>query len=86
MDILGLVENMSGLLCPHCGQGIDLFKVQGGRLTAEKEGLRLLGTFPIEPRVVESSDDGSLVRLVEDQLPFIDELKKMVGEIEKLTA
>jgi len=85
MDILGLVENMSGLLCPHCGQPIDLFKAQGGQLTAKKEGLRLLGTFPIEPRMVESGDDGTLLQLVEEKIPFIVELNKMVEEIENIT-
>ena len=50
MEILGLVENMSGLVCPHCGKPIDLFKTQGGMLTAKEEGLNLLGTLPLSPR------------------------------------
>ena len=43
MEILGLVENMSGLKCPHCKKMIEIFKTRGGMLTAKKEGLRLLG-------------------------------------------
>ncbi len=38
MEILGLVENMSGLVCPHCGKTIELFKTHGGMLTAKKKG------------------------------------------------
>jgi Mrp family chromosome partitioning ATPase len=39
MEILGLVENMSGLTCPYCGKTIDLFKTDGGMITAKKAGL-----------------------------------------------
>ena len=40
MEILGLVENMSGLKCPYCGKIIEVFKTQGGEVTAQKEGLK----------------------------------------------
>ena len=45
MKILGIVENMSGLVCPHCGKIIEVLKTKGGLLTAEKEELRLFGTY-----------------------------------------
>jgi Mrp family chromosome partitioning ATPase len=48
MEILGLVENMSGLTCPYCGKTIDLFKTDGGMITAKKAGLTLLGSLPLE--------------------------------------
>ena len=60
MEILGLVENMSGLKCPYCGKIIDIFKTRGGQLTAEKEHLRLLGTLPFEPEVVNEGDAGEI--------------------------
>ncbi|MBW1839761.1 MAG: P-loop NTPase [Deltaproteobacteria bacterium] len=80
MDILGLVENMSGLLCPHCGKGIDLFKSNGGQLTAQKENLRLLASLPIEPKVVSQGDSGNLAGL-DVGLPFTREFNKMVDKI-----
>ena len=83
MNILGLVENMSGLTCPHCGKSIDLFKTDGGRVTAEKEGLRLLANLPIEPEVVKSTDRGDLSFLDEDGRLFTREFKKMVDQIEE---
>ncbi len=48
MEILGLVENMSGLKCPYCGKIIPLFKTRGGEIMAEKENIRLLATLPFE--------------------------------------
>jgi len=38
MEILGLVENMSGLECPHCGKRIDRFKRRGGQITSDEKG------------------------------------------------
>jgi ATP-binding protein involved in chromosome partitioning len=81
MEILGLVENMSGMTCPHCGKTIDLFKAHGGMLTAKKENLRLLATLPLEPQVVEQGDAGSVGVLDNDQLPFTQAFNKMVDLI-----
>jgi Mrp family chromosome partitioning ATPase/predicted Fe-Mo cluster-binding NifX family protein len=83
MEILGLVENMSGLTCPHCGKSIDLFKTDGGKMTAEKEGLRLLANLPIEPEVVKRTDMGDLSYLDEEGTLFTQEFKKMVDQIEE---
>jgi ATP-binding protein involved in chromosome partitioning len=85
MDILGLVENMSGFQCPHCGESIDLFKVNGGQLTAKKENLTLLASLPIEPEVVRQGDAGNLAALDGHSLPFIREFNKMVELIERLS-
>ncbi len=81
MEILGLVENMSGMICPHCGKTIDLFKAHGGMITAKKENLRLLATLPLEPQVVEQGDAGSVGVLDNDQLPFSQAFNKMVDVI-----
>ncbi|MCP4666787.1 MAG: Mrp/NBP35 family ATP-binding protein [Deltaproteobacteria bacterium] len=81
MTILGLVENMSGLTCPHCGKNIDLFKTNGGQLVAKKENLRLMASLPIEPEVVRQGDAGRLQVLENDQLPYTQEFNKMVEQI-----
>ena len=85
MEILGLVENMSGLVCPHCGKNIDLFKSQGGMLTAKQKGLNLLGTLPLEPQVVMNGDAGSMAILDDSTLPITIEFNKMVDRIVQLT-
>ena len=85
MKILGLVENMSGLKCPYCGKIIDIFKTRGGELTAEKEHLRLLGTLPFEPEVVNEGDAGDISLLDNDTLLITQEFNKIVDEIIRLT-
>lgn len=83
MQILGIVENMSGLFCPHCGKVIELFKTGGGEATARKENLRFLGSLPIEPRVVQEGDTGGMGALEDDQLPFARAFGHIVDEVEK---
>jgi ATP-binding protein involved in chromosome partitioning len=85
MEILGLVENMSGLKCPHCGKLVEIFKTLGGMLTAKKEGLRLLGLLPFEPEVVSMGDLGSMALLDDDKLLITQEFNKIVDEIIELT-
>ncbi len=85
MTILGLVENMSGLKCPHCGEMIDIFKTRGGEFTAKKEGLNLLGSLPFEPEVVSKGDIGNMSLLENDQLLITQEFNKIVDKIVKLT-
>ncbi|MFP3913074.1 MAG: iron-sulfur cluster carrier protein MrpORP [Desulfobacteraceae bacterium] len=81
MEILGLVENMSGFKCPHCGKTIDIFKTKGGMLTAKKEGLRLLGTLPLEPEVVSRGDQGSMALLDDHSLVLTQEFNKIVDAV-----
>jgi Mrp family chromosome partitioning ATPase len=58
IPVLGVIENMSGLVCPHCQAMIDLFKKGGGEEMAAKMGVPFLGRIPIDPSIVESSDLG----------------------------
>jgi ATP-binding protein involved in chromosome partitioning len=85
MEILGLVENMSGLMCPYCGKIIEVFKTQGGEVTAQKEGLRLLAKLPLELEVVKEGDAGDISFLDNNALLITQEFNKMVDEIVKLT-
>jgi Mrp family chromosome partitioning ATPase len=85
MEILGMVENMSGLTCPYCGKTIDIFKTQGGMLTAKKQNLRLLGTLPMEPEIVKRGDEGDLSILDNPGLLITQEFNRIVDKIVKLT-
>jgi ATP-binding protein involved in chromosome partitioning len=58
LKILGIIENMSGLICPHCHEKIALFKSGGGEKIAREYKIPLLGQIPIEPQIVESGDKG----------------------------
>jgi Mrp family chromosome partitioning ATPase len=86
LEILGLVENMSGLICPYCGRTIDLFKTRGGAATAQKENLRLLAILPLEPEVVQAGDVGEVGFLKNTEFPISRAFDKMVDEVVKLTA
>jgi ATP-binding protein involved in chromosome partitioning len=58
LNILGIIENMSGMVCPHCGKRIDLFKTGGGQRAAEELGVPFLGRIPIDPQIVVLGDEG----------------------------
>lgn len=56
--VVGIVENMSGFICPHCGEKTPIFGEGGGKRTAEEHGVPFLGEVPIEARVREGGDIG----------------------------
>lgn len=57
--VLGLVENMAGLTCPHCGGHVDVFGEGGGARLAADMGVRLLGSVPLDPAVRLAGDEGA---------------------------
>lgn len=64
--VLGVVENMSGLACPHCGKEIALFKKGGGKELAERYGVPFLGAIALDPTTVVAADAGTPVVLMEE--------------------
>ncbi len=58
LKVLGIIENMSGMVCPHCGKRIDLFKEGGGQRAALELGIPFLGKIPLDPEVVTLGDEG----------------------------
>jgi Mrp family chromosome partitioning ATPase len=56
--LLGLVENMSGFDCPHCGKAIDLFPVGAAEKLARELLIPFLGRIPLDPRMVTGGDSG----------------------------
>ncbi len=58
LPVVGIIENMSGLVCPHCGGQIDLFKTGGGEALAREMNVPLLGRIPIDPQIVACGDGG----------------------------
>lgn len=57
--VLGVVENMSGLSCPHCGEVVDVFGSGGGETLAAEMELPFLGRIPLDPAVRRAGDEGS---------------------------
>lgn len=56
--VLGVIENMSGYVCPHCGNDNEIFVGRGGELLATEMKVPLLGTIPLDHRLSETSDQG----------------------------
>ncbi len=58
LKLLGVVENMSGFICPHCGNEIPVFKKGGGEEIARVNKIKFLGRIPLIPEIVQNSDAG----------------------------
>jgi Mrp family chromosome partitioning ATPase len=58
LPVAGVIENMSGFVCPSCGERVEIFKSGGGEKMAEEMGIRFLGKIPLDPRLVEAGDSG----------------------------
>jgi ATP-binding protein involved in chromosome partitioning len=58
VPVVGIVENMSSFVCPHCGKETDVFKRGGGERTSEELGCPFLGRIPLDPAIVEGGDAG----------------------------
>jgi len=58
IPIIGIIENMSGFVCPHCGEVTNIFKTGGGEATAKEMNVQFLGRIPIEPGIVDAGDSG----------------------------
>lgn len=67
--ILGIVENMSYFICPHCGQQSDIFGSHGAQKTAENMGESFLGAIPLEMAIRENSDNGTPIVATEPDSP-----------------
>jgi len=58
VKVLGVIENMSGFVCPKCGEVTPILRANGGRVMADEMGVPFLGSIPIDPLVAESGDEG----------------------------
>jgi Mrp family chromosome partitioning ATPase len=58
LPVIGVIENMSGFVCPNCGTTVNIFKKGGGEKMASEMDVPFLGRIPIDPRIVEQSDSG----------------------------
>ena len=93
LNILGLVENMSGLFCPHCNEFIPIFRTGGGLRTSGTMKVQFLGELPFDPKVVEGGDRGVPVLEESETSPFGQAVREFtetvltgLGETGKLEA
>lgn len=88
VPLLGVVENMSGFVCPHCGKSTDIFAKGGGQRAAEALNIPFLGEIPLVPEVRVGSDSGHPVVLSQPDSPvaqaFIQVAKKVAAQVSAL--
>lgn len=83
MPILGLLENMSGLICPRCGEEIPLFSKGGGQKTSTLMNIPLLASLPFDLSVVQGGDNGRPRLGSPDESPFQAALGRLLDEVER---
>ncbi len=83
MPIIGVVENMSGFVCPHCNKTVDIFGSGGGEQTARDFDLPFLGRVPMDPQVVIAGDTGRPYLSSDEDTPAVMVFNSIVDAVEK---
>jgi ATP-binding protein involved in chromosome partitioning len=81
VPILGIVENMSGFLCPCCHKETPIFSQGGGREASERMGVPFLGGIPLDGEVCEAGDEGRPILLRNPQSPAAEVLRQVAGSL-----
>jgi ATP-binding protein involved in chromosome partitioning len=88
VPILGVIENMSGFVCPHCGEVTDIFSRGGGEELAERRHLPYLGAIPLDPAVRLGGGDGQPLVLAQPDSPqaaiFEQVASSLAGQISQV--
>jgi ATP-binding protein involved in chromosome partitioning len=81
LKVLGVIENMAGFVCPHCGETTNVFSKGGGAAMARKAGVPLLASVPLDPAIVEAGDEGRSFSYHRFDSPAARELAKALAPI-----
>jgi len=82
IPVIGIIENMSGFVCPKCGTETNIFKVGGGQKIAEDLAVPFLGSIPIDPDICQDSDDGMPFIINHAQSHSAEAFRNIVEKIE----
>ncbi|TFF91210.1 hypothetical protein EU545_05115, partial [Candidatus Thorarchaeota archaeon] len=86
VPVLGIVENMSEFVCPNCGETYNIFGSGGPKQASEEYGVDVLGTLPLDPRIVELSDQGKPFVISEPESRAAKDFAKLVANVAKKTS
>ena len=81
VPILGIVENMSHFVCPHCNETTDIFSSGGGEKTSKRYDVPFLGSIPLDPVIRECGDDGKPVVDAEPDSPHSAAFREVAGHV-----
>jgi ATP-binding protein involved in chromosome partitioning len=81
VPVIGIVENMSTFICPHCGHATDIFKRDGGRKTADLLGTAFLGSIPLDPQIVLGGDAGVPITVADPKGPHGDAFRHVAEAV-----
>jgi len=81
VPVVGIVENMSGFVCPHCGEITDVFKRGGGERTAELLDCPFLGGIPLDPSIVQGGDAGQPIVVSQTAGPHADAFRRVAEAV-----
>ena len=83
VEITGVVENMSGFVCPHCNETVNIFDTGGGEEIAREFELPFLGRVPMDPKVVIAGDEGKPYLSSDNESPAIAAFGEVVDMVER---
>ena len=81
VPVLGIIENMSYFLCPHCGERSEIFSHGGARREAERLGTDFLGEVPLDLQIRETSDDGRPVTVSDPGSPNAQLFREIAAKV-----
>ncbi|HEY8477402.1 MAG TPA: Mrp/NBP35 family ATP-binding protein [Chloroflexota bacterium] len=81
VPIVGVVENMSYFVCPHCGETTEIFGKGGGQRVSERMGIPFLGRVPLDPRVREGGDAGLPIVVADPRSPVAEAFRQVAGAV-----
>jgi ATP-binding protein involved in chromosome partitioning len=81
VPILGILENMSQFVCPHCGTTAPIFKQGGGRRASQQLGVPLLGEIPLDPLVCQTSDRGEPIVAAHPESTMADAFRRAAQQM-----
>jgi ATP-binding protein involved in chromosome partitioning len=81
VPVLGIIENMSYFLCPHCGERTEIFRHGGAERESRRLGVPFLGEIPVEPGVADGGDRGTPVAAVESESKIAEVFRAVAGSV-----
>lgn len=81
LPVMGVIENMSGFICPHCNKETAIFSTGGGERMAEELGIAFLGAIPIDPQFVSRSDQGNAMIDFSTAGQSLEAIKSIIDKI-----